>query len=136
MEAVIVATARTYNDTGSGTYGQYIPAVTLAETAALGSRPLQLLQVEESGRIRTNVGVTEVAGKPAALEITVVPPNSKVEAKVQVDLGATYSINRVALNWEAAYGKTYQIQVSTDSVNWTTIKSQSSDSLGTWLTTR
>ncbi|MBO3272299.1 glycosyl hydrolase [Hymenobacter defluvii] len=39
-----------------------------------------------------------------------------------VDLGATYSINRVRLAWEAAYAKDYQVQVSTDNVTWTTIK--------------
>jgi hypothetical protein len=40
-----------------------------------------------------------------------------------VDLGATYNINEVLLNWETAYGKSYQIQVSTNAVNWTTIYS-------------
>ncbi|MBC6612471.1 discoidin domain-containing protein [Hymenobacter sp. BT507] len=39
-----------------------------------------------------------------------------------VDLGATYSINRVRLAWEAAYAKDYQVQVSTDNVTWTTVK--------------
>src|SRR5687767_12318788 len=31
---------------------------------------------------------------------------------IYVDLGAAYNINRVVLNWEAAYGTGYQIQVS------------------------
>lgn len=35
-----------------------------------------------------------------------------------VDLGQTAEISRVIINWEAAYGKTYWIQVSTDNVNW------------------
>src|SRR5262249_15376870 len=38
-----------------------------------------------------------------------------------VDLGATYHITEVKLNWETAAGKDYQIQVSADAVNWTTI---------------
>jgi F5/8 type C domain/Cellulase (glycosyl hydrolase family 5) len=42
---------------------------------------------------------------------------------IYVDLGATYKINEVVLNWETAYGKAYQIQVSTNAVNWTTIYS-------------
>jgi beta-glucanase (GH16 family) len=43
---------------------------------------------------------------------------------ITVDLGATYSINRVRLNWEAAYGRSYQIQVSgSASGPWTTIYS-------------
>jgi len=40
---------------------------------------------------------------------------------IYVDLGATATISRVVLNWEAAYGKAYQIQVSDDATSWTTI---------------
>ena len=40
---------------------------------------------------------------------------------IQIDLGATSTIARVVLNWEAAYGKSYQIQTSNDAVNWTNI---------------
>ncbi|HTA21842.1 MAG TPA: discoidin domain-containing protein [Polyangia bacterium] len=39
-----------------------------------------------------------------------------------VDLGAPKSITRVVLNWEAAYGKAYQIRTSNDNATWTTIK--------------
>jgi glucosylceramidase len=42
---------------------------------------------------------------------------------IYVDLGATYTVNRVLLNWEAAYGKAYKIQVSSDAVNWTDVYS-------------
>src|SRR5262249_9032129 len=41
---------------------------------------------------------------------------------VGVDLGAISSISRVRLNWEAAYAVDYQIQVSDDARNWTTLK--------------
>jgi endoglucanase Acf2 len=41
---------------------------------------------------------------------------------IYVDLGSTYNISEVKLNWETAAGKDYQIQVSTDATNWTTIK--------------
>jgi beta-glucanase (GH16 family) len=40
---------------------------------------------------------------------------------LQVDLGATHSVTRVVLNWEAAYGKAFQIQTSPDGSTWTTI---------------
>ena len=40
---------------------------------------------------------------------------------VQVDLGATHSISRVVLNWEAAYATAFQIQTSNDGATWTTI---------------
>ena len=42
---------------------------------------------------------------------------------IYVDLQATYNITEVKLNWEAAYGKSYQIQISSDAVNWTNIYS-------------
>jgi beta-glucanase (GH16 family) len=42
---------------------------------------------------------------------------------LQVDLGATHPINKVTLNWEAAYAKAFQVQTSTDGTNWTTIYS-------------
>jgi len=39
---------------------------------------------------------------------------------IAVDLGSKYRIDSVALVWEAAYAKSYTIQTSPDSVNWTT----------------
>jgi beta-glucosidase len=42
---------------------------------------------------------------------------------LQVDLGSTQSICKVVLNWEAAYGKAFQIQTSSDATNWTSIYS-------------
>ncbi len=44
---------------------------------------------------------------------------------VYIDLGATATINRIVLNWETAYGKGYQIQVSANATSWTTIYSTS-----------
>jgi uncharacterized repeat protein (TIGR01451 family) len=84
--APLVATARTYNQTSNGTYGQFIPAVTANDAAALGTRPLQILQIEESDRYRSNVGFAEVTGKGARVEITAVPSDSKVAASTQFDL--------------------------------------------------
>ncbi|MEZ0074106.1 chitosanase [Planotetraspora sp. GP83] len=40
---------------------------------------------------------------------------------IRVDLGASSSITRVVLNWEAAYGKAYKIQTSADGSAWTDI---------------
>jgi|GEM_PF-1439715 len=42
---------------------------------------------------------------------------------IYVDLGSTQAIGHVTLRWEAAYGKSYQIQTSNDATNWTTIYS-------------
>ncbi|AEV83722.1 hypothetical protein ACWT_2719 [Actinoplanes sp. SE50] len=40
---------------------------------------------------------------------------------IYVDLGATAQISQVVLQWDPAYGKAYQIQVSNDATNWTSI---------------
>ncbi|MBB5868179.1 hypothetical protein F4553_001558 [Allocatelliglobosispora scoriae] len=40
---------------------------------------------------------------------------------LQVDLGASATVNQFVLQWEAAYAKSFQLQVSTDATNWTTI---------------
>jgi len=42
---------------------------------------------------------------------------------IQVDLGTTQAICGVSLNWEAAYGKSFQIQTSNDNTNWTSVYS-------------
>lgn len=42
---------------------------------------------------------------------------------ISVDIGKVTNIDRVVLNWEAAYGKAYQIQVSTNGLNWTDVYS-------------
>ncbi|WP_165821952.1 Ig-like domain-containing protein [Hymenobacter edaphi] len=41
---------------------------------------------------------------------------------IYVDLGASYNVSRVKLTWEAAYGKDYLVQVSSDAATWTTIR--------------
>ncbi|RCG29809.1 hypothetical protein DQ384_19785 [Sphaerisporangium album] len=50
---------------------------------------------------------------------------------IQVDLGRSYTINRVTLNWEAAYGKAYQIQTSADGTTWTNVYSTTTGDGGT-----
>ncbi len=40
---------------------------------------------------------------------------------IDVDLGKPVPINRVTLSWEAAYGRVFDIQVSTDNLHWTSV---------------
>ncbi|MFC7615692.1 discoidin domain-containing protein [Actinokineospora soli] len=41
---------------------------------------------------------------------------------LRIDLGATRSVQRVRLTWEAAYARDYQVQVSADGTTYTTIR--------------
>ncbi|HEV2343138.1 MAG TPA: discoidin domain-containing protein [Actinocrinis sp.] len=50
---------------------------------------------------------------------------------LQVDLGATHSICKVVIQWEAAYATAFQIQTSNDATNWTSIFSTTSGAGGT-----
>ncbi|MFD6889661.1 discoidin domain-containing protein [Streptomyces sp. NPDC059957] len=50
---------------------------------------------------------------------------------IQVDLGSAATISRVSLNWEAAYAKAFQIQVSDDAANWTTLYGTAAGAGGT-----
>ncbi|MEK6371860.1 MAG: hypothetical protein AABO58_04115 [Acidobacteriota bacterium] len=83
-----VISARTFNQTSKGSFGQYIPAVTALDAVGAGGRALQILQAEESVRYRTNVGITEVTGKPAVVELSIFLPDSKTSAKTEFPLGA------------------------------------------------
>lgn len=40
--------------------------------------------------------------------------------QITVDLGSVRSVGRTILRWEAAYGRAYRIDVSTDGSTWTT----------------
>jgi uncharacterized repeat protein (TIGR01451 family) len=88
-DANLVVTGRTYNQVeGGGTYGQFIGAVTPADAVGKGGRTLNVLQVEDSTRYRTNLGIAEVNGKPATVEISVILPDAKVVPKLQLPLAA------------------------------------------------
>jgi hypothetical protein len=83
----LIATARTYRpDPSGGTFGQFISAVTPDEAVGTGSRPLQILQVEQSERYRSNIGIAEVSGQPALVQITAVPPDAKVSGIVEIPM--------------------------------------------------
>ncbi|HEV7242065.1 MAG TPA: hypothetical protein VGQ36_22740 [Thermoanaerobaculia bacterium] len=85
-ETSLIATARTYNQTSNGTYGQYIPGVTVADSVGLNDRALQILQVEQSTRIRTNIGLTETTGNPVTVEVSLITPDSLTTPVVTINL--------------------------------------------------
>jgi hypothetical protein len=87
-DSQLVITARTYNQTASGSLGQFIAAPTLAEGIDRAGRALNILQVEDSPRDRTNIGLAEMSGQPATVEISVILPDSKVTPTIEVPLGA------------------------------------------------
>ena len=49
---------------------------------------------------------------------------------IYVDLQDEYSLDRVVIHWEAAYAIQYQIQFSTDEINWTTVYTETNGNGG------
>lgn len=112
------------------------PTRTPTPTATPTSAPTPTPTPTSGGGTNIALGKTATA---SSLENSTFPASNAVDGNtgtrwssafsdpqwLEVDLGATYNINQVVLNWEAAYGKAYQIQVSSDNTNWTTIYSTS-----------
>ncbi len=93
------------------------PTATTPTTTNLAlNRPATASSVESGTTFTANLAVDGSTG-------TRWSSNYSDPQWLQVDLGAVYSINRVVLNWEAAYGTAYQIQVSNDASTWMTIYS-------------
>jgi hypothetical protein len=73
----------------------------------------------------------------SSLEAATLPANNAVDGNgasrwasaysdaqwIYQDLGGLFTVSRVKLSWEAAYGRDYELQTSSDGNAWTTIKS-------------
>jgi hypothetical protein len=93
----------------------------------------------------TNLALNHLASASAAPENAGLPPSSAFDGNpatrwssqfsdpqwIQVDLGSVQNICQVALHWETAYGKAFQIQTSTDTTTWTSIFSTTTGTGGT-----
>jgi uncharacterized repeat protein (TIGR01451 family) len=111
-DANLVVTGRTYNQVdGGGTYGQYIAAVTPADGVGKGGRTLNVLQVEDSTRYRTNLGIAEVSGKPVTVEVSVFLPDAKVAPKVTIPLAAN-EYRQFRVLQQLGVGTAYNARVS------------------------
>jgi hypothetical protein len=49
---------------------------------------------------------------------------------ISVDLGQAFALDSVRLSWETAYAADFQIQVSNDATNWTTVQSVTNNTGG------
>ena len=81
----LVVTARTYDAKSGATYGQFIPAVTSSGGTTIGGRALEILHVEESPVYRANVGVFEIAGNSATVQLTATLADGRIATR-NVDL--------------------------------------------------
>jgi Domain of unknown function (DUF4082)/F5/8 type C domain/Secretion system C-terminal sorting domain/Fibronectin type III domain len=78
---------------------------------------------------KTAVALTTATGFPASNAIDGTTSTEWTSTahdvdSIYVDLGAIYNICKIAINWDAAgYGKDFDIKISPDGVNWTTVSS-------------
>jgi uncharacterized repeat protein (TIGR01451 family) len=110
-DATLVVTGRTYNRTESGTYGQFVPAVTLPEAVGRNERSLEIQQVEDSPRYRTNVGFTEVSGRDVEVEVTVTLPDSRTSPRLTMTLPAN-SFRQLPVLRDLGLGNVYNARIS------------------------
>ena len=88
-ESSLVVTGRTYSiGADGGTYGLFVPGVTPKEARGVGERALQVLQLEQSSKFRSNLGLAEVSGNPARVRITLSIPDSKASPTIEKDFQA------------------------------------------------
>jgi uncharacterized repeat protein (TIGR01451 family) len=109
--APLVVSARTFDQTANGTLGQFIAAVTPADTIGTGDRALQLVQIEDSVRYRTNFGIVETTGKAATAEVSIFLPDSKVQPKALVSL-APFESKQFPIISSLGLGNTYNARIS------------------------
>ncbi|MFE9675645.1 discoidin domain-containing protein [Streptomyces sp. NPDC006259] len=115
--------------------------VALAATAALLTLPTTQPSAAAAdtllsqGRTAT-ASSTENAGTAAALAVDGNTgtrwSSAATDAQwLQVDLGATATVNQVVLQWETAYGKDYRLQISADGSAWTDLSTVTGGDGGT-----
>lgn len=90
--APLLVTGRTFSAASSGgTFGQLQTAVTPADGITTGDPEVEILQLEESDKFRSNLGLVEVSGASATAHVTLFTPDAKVTASVDVPLNANES---------------------------------------------
>lgn len=106
---------------GSFKASTYISVIEAAQNIALG-KPVTASTYENYGTIASyvNDGIANTRWSSASTDAE----------WIRVDLGQVYKLSSVVLTWEAAYGKEYKIQGSTNDVTFTDIASETNGSAG------
>ncbi|HEX7833270.1 MAG TPA: hypothetical protein VF787_26675, partial [Thermoanaerobaculia bacterium] len=115
--SALVATGRTYtNVDGGGTYGQFIPGIRPEEGTGRTEPAIQVLQLEQSDRFRSNLGLAELTGNPTTVRVSLTLPDSKVTPSVNVDLAPNEfrQLGRVIESLLGAGTQTYNSRITVE----------------------
>ncbi|WP_214104804.1 cellulase family glycosylhydrolase [Acrocarpospora catenulata] len=111
-----------------------VPSLTglTSQTATARTAPVQLISGGKPATASSIEGTGFEAGR--AVDGNTATRWASAEGSdpqwIRIDLGGSYAVSRVRLNWEVAYGKAYRIEVSPDGSNWTSIYSTSTSDGG------
>jgi len=113
-DSQLVVTARTFSrdKVNGGTFGQFIPGVTAADAVGNGDRTLQIVQLEESPAFRTNLGLVEVTGNSATVELLAFTPDSKIAAKATVPLAGGQYLQQGQIFKSLGFSNVYNGRIS------------------------
>ncbi len=113
-DSSLVVTARTFSrdKVTGGTFGQFIPGVTTADSVGNGDRALQVLQLEESPAFRTNLGLMEVTGNDTTVELLAYSPDSKVASRLVVPLSAGQYIQKGGIFKSMGFNNVYNGRIT------------------------
>jgi len=110
--ARLIVTGRTYSNDPRGTFGQFIPAITPSDGVGLGDAPLQVLQLEQSKDFRSNLGLNELTGNPATVEISAIVPGSKVTLSTPVSLQGNEFVQIPSVLGQMLTGNVYNARIT------------------------
>lgn len=140
------ATSTTFSDTGlvpQTSYSYTVSAYDAANNQSTASAAASAITLQGSSYVNLALGKTATASSiegsgfeaAKAVDGNGTTRWASVEGSdtqwFAVDLGAVHSIGKVKLLWEAAYGKTYKIQTSTNGSSWSDAYSTTSGDGGT-----
>jgi hypothetical protein len=113
-DSSLVVTARTFSrdKATGGTFGQFIPGVTIAEAVGNGDRALQIVQLEESPAFRTNLGLIEVTGSDASVELLAYSPDSKTATRTVVPLAGGQYLQKNAIFKSLGFSNVYNGRIT------------------------
>lgn len=88
-DAQLLVTSRTFSAaTGGGSFGLLQTAMTAADGISSSDAGLQVLQLEESDRFRSDLALVELTGAPVKVHVTLYGGDFKVAGSTDIDLGA------------------------------------------------